>query len=173
MSDALRTVLLELERHLAGVGWDIPARLYALVHTDRLLAEEPGLAETLGLRGSAAGAPADALTGIEQDFAGSGDLLDDLAGIVWPPTVYGCAVAVERTFLPAGLEAELSAGADPAAFVAAHPRREEVRVVVGVDRSGARHGIARLRSRSDHLLAADDLVPDLAAALAHTLADDA
>ena len=40
----------------------------------------------------------------------------------------------------------------------------------GVDRAGNRHGVARLASRPDELLGAQDLVPGLAAALAHTLA---
>ncbi|MCW2811438.1 MAG: hypothetical protein JWP61_1896, partial [Friedmanniella sp.] len=46
---------------------------------------------------------------------------------------------------------------------------QEIRVVVGVDRAGHRHGVARLKSQPDELLAAEDLVPGLATALAHTL----
>ena len=41
--------------------------------------------------------------------------------------------------------------------------------MVGVDRLGNRHGVARLASRPEDLLGAEDLVPGLAAALAHTL----
>jgi hypothetical protein len=173
--EALLTVLLELERHVAGAGWDRPPRLFALVATDRLLAEQPQLADRLGLRGSAAGGPLDALTGVEQEhFAAGANLVEDLALLSWPAAVHGCAVAVERTFLAAGLEREVPA--DPiaaAAYVAAHPQRQEIRVVVGVDRAGHRHGLARVRSRSDELLTGDDLVPDLAAALAHTLLEEA
>ena len=40
--------------------------------------------------------------------------------------------------------------------------------MVGVDRFGNRHGVARLASRPEELLV-QDLVPGLAAALAHTL----
>jgi len=174
-ADALMAVLLELERHVGAAGWDGPPRLFALVRTDRLLAEEPQLAQTTGLRGTAAGAPPDALTGVEQEgFAVSGDLLGDLATLAWPASVDGCALAVERTFLPAEIEPAIPADATAAAaFVAAHPQRQEIRVVVGVDRSGERRGVARLRSRSDELLTGEDLVPDLTAALAHTLSADA
>ena len=54
-------------------------------------------------------------------------------------------------------------------YVARHPERQEIRVVVGVDRAGQRHGVARLASQPGELLGAADLVPGLAAALAHTL----
>jgi hypothetical protein len=111
------------------------------------------------------------LTAVEQeDFATTGDLVDDLAGIEWPASVDGCAVAVERLFLPAGSEPDLPA--DPVAageLVATHPDRQELRVVVGVDRDGRRHGVGRLRSRPEELLGAADLVPGLAEVLAHTL----
>lgn len=175
MSSALLAVLLELERHVGADGWDAPARLFALVRTDRLLAEEPQLANTLGLRGSGTGAPPDALTGVEQDgFRSSGDLLADLADLAWPPGVDGCALAVERTFLPADCEAGIPPEPEAAAaYVAGHERRQEIRVVVGVDRTGSVQALARLRSRSDELLTGENLVPDLAAALAHTLAADA
>lgn len=169
-STDLVAVLLEIERHVGTAGWDQPARLFALVATDRLLAAEPGLADRLR--------PADPaidsgrmLTAVEQeDFATTGDLVDDLAGIEWPASVDGCAVAVERLFLPAGSEPDLPA--DPVAageLVATHPDRQELRVVVGVDRDGRRHGVGRLRSRPEELLGAADLVPGLAEVLAHTL----
>jgi hypothetical protein len=170
--EALVTVLLEIERYVGAEGWDQPPRLFALVSTARLIEAEPALAAELGLRGSTEGTPADALTAVEQDhFQPTEDIVADLAGLVWPPTVDGCAVALERTFLPAGSEVELPD--DPAAagaMVAAHPDRHDVRVVVGVDRSGNRHGVARLRSAPDELLGAADLVPGLTEVLAHTLA---
>jgi hypothetical protein len=168
---ALIAALLELERHVREAGWDQPARLFALVLTDELVASEPQLAVSLGLRSSTDGGPVGGLTAIEQDeFVSSGDLLDDLAAVEWPDTVFGCAVAVERTFLPPTAEKDIPD--DPAAavdFVAQHPQRQDVRVLVGVDRSGHRHGVARLVSEPDELLAADNLVPGLVSALAHTL----
>jgi hypothetical protein len=168
---ALMATLLELERHVREGGWDQPPRLFALVPTDGLIATEPALASALGLRGSADGAPADALTAVEQEeFASAGDLFDDLAALEWPDTVFGCAVSVERSFLPPSAEDDIPD--DPAAaavFVAEHPDRQDVRVLVGVDRAGHQHGVARLVSQPDELLAADNLVPGLVSALAHTL----
>ena len=46
-SDALIAALMEIERHVGGVGWDQPARLFALVPTADLVAAEPQLAEHL------------------------------------------------------------------------------------------------------------------------------
>ena len=169
--EALVAALVELEHHVAEGGWDAPARLFALVETDELAAAEPDLARSLGLRTSADGAAPGALTAIEQDtFAPTGDLLDDLAEIAWPEGVFGVAVATVRTFLPSSVDVDLPEDAnEAAAAVAAHPQAQEIRVVVGVDRSGAQHGVARLRAQPDELLAGSDLVPGLASALAHTL----
>ena len=41
--------MLEIEKHAAERGWDQPARLFALVPTADLLANEPGLAEAIGV----------------------------------------------------------------------------------------------------------------------------
>ncbi|MGI3780293.1 MAG: PPA1309 family protein [Janthinobacterium lividum] len=169
--EALLAALVELEHHVAEGGWDAPPRLFALVETDELAAAEPDLARALGLRTTADGASPGALTAIEQDtFTPTQDVLNDLAGIEWPADVFGAAVATVRTFLPSTVEVELPEDpAEAAALVAAHPAAEEIRVVVGVDRSGAQHGVARLRTQPDELLAGTDLVPGLATALAHTL----
>jgi hypothetical protein len=168
---ALMAALLELERHVREAGWDQPPRLFALVPTDDLLASEPGLADALGLRGSAHGAPADALTAIEQEELDPGvDVLELLGGVEWPESVHGCALSLERSFLPPSVEGDIPDDpAEAAEFVAAHPERQDVRVLVAVDRAGHRHGVARIVSQPDELLAADDLVPGLVSALAHTL----
>lgn len=168
---ALIAALMELERYLRASGWDQPPRLFALVPTDDLLASEPQLGESLGLLGSRQGAPRDSLTAIEQEqFEPSESLLDDLEAVEWPPTVFGCAVSVERTFLPARFEPDIPDDpAEAARFVASHPDRQEVRVLVGVDRAGHQHGVARVISQPEELLAADNLVPGLTLALAHTL----
>lgn len=162
--EALIAALIDLDHHIGQDGWDQPPRLFALVLTEVLAASEP----TLGLQPSAEGA----LTAVEQEsFSAGEDVLVDLAQIAWPESVHGCAISLVRTFLPAALEAELPG--DPqaaAAAVAVHPQRQEIRVVVGVDRSGQRHGVARLVSHPEELLGSDDLVPGLAEALAHTLA---
>lgn len=62
---SLRAAVLELEQHAAEGGWDQPARLFALVPTDRLLADEPGLAPVLGIEPGAD--LTGSLTPIEQD----------------------------------------------------------------------------------------------------------
>ena len=167
---ALVAALMELERHVREGGWDQPPRLFALVLTDELLASEPQLADQLGLRGSAQGALGGGLTAIEQEeFGASGSLLDDLAAVEWPETVFGCAISVERTFLPARFEEGIPDDpAEAATFVAQHAERQEVRVLVGVDRAGHQHGVARLVSQPDELLAAENLVPGLTRALAGT-----
>ncbi len=166
-ADRLAAALLEIERHVGHGGWDQPARLFALVPTARLVEAEPALAETLGRPG----APDDALSSVEQDgFRTGDDLIDDLARIGWPASVEGCALAVERLFVPPEVEADLPEDPDAAAsFVATHARRQDVRVVVGVLRDGTRYGLARVRTSPEDLLAADDLVPGLASALSRTL----
>ncbi len=165
VSEALVAALVEVERHVGRLGWDQPARLFALVRTTELLAAEPGLAEHLS------GAPTDGYSSIEQEeFRPGTDLAEALARIGWPATVAGCVLAVERSFLPADAEAELPDDPEAAArFVARHPRRVDLRVVVGVTRDGASHGVARLRGEDGDLIGGADLVPALAEALAHTL----
>lgn len=165
VNDALTAALIEVERHVGRSGWDQPARLFALVRTADLIAAEPGLAEHLGH------GPADGFTSIEQEeFSAGADLATTLAGIGWPDTVHGCALALERTFVPPEVEAELPD--DPqqaAAVVADHPRRLDLRVVVGVLRDGSRHGVARIRGKEEELLGGADLVPALTLALSRTL----
>lgn len=165
MTDDLIAALVEVERHVGRLGWDQPARLFALVRTSELLAAEPGLAAHLS------GATPDGYTSIEQDgFHPGTDLAEALARITWPESVTGCALAVERSFLPADAEVDLPADPDAAArAVAAHPRRMDLRVVVGVTRAGQRHGLARVKGEDGDLLGGGDLVPALAQALAHTL----
>lgn len=169
--EALLASLVELERYVGRSGWDQAPRLFALVLTDVFAVAEPALAAELGMRTTAEGAPPGALTAVEQeDFTPTGDLVEDLAGLEWPESVFGCALSAERTFLPAGQEGELPDDpAAAAAYVAAHPARQEIRVVVGADRAGHVHGVARLVSVPNELLGAADLVPGLGAALAHTL----
>ncbi|HEY3338315.1 MAG TPA: PPA1309 family protein [Propionicimonas sp.] len=164
MTDALVAALIEVERHIGRSGWDQPARLFALVRTAELIAAEPSLADQL------TGA-ADGYSSIEQeDFTPGDDLAETLAGIAWPDTVAGCVLALERAFLPTDAEGELPEDPDAAALaVANHPRKLDLRVVVGVTRDGGSHGLARVRGEDGDLLAGADLVPALAAALAHTL----
>ncbi len=166
--DPLVSAVLDIERHVGHAGWDQPARLFALVSTRALLDAEPSIAAQL--------APAselndDALTAVEQDEFRSGDaLVDDLARIAWPPAVEGCALAVERLFVPPAVEQDIPDDPGEAAdFVAHHPQRQDIRVVVGVTRAGAAHGLARLKEHPDELLGGTELAPGLVRALARTL----
>ncbi len=164
-NDALVAALLEIERHVGESGWDQPARLFALAPTEELLTAEPTLIEQLG-----ADHPPGHLSSIEQEgFHEGRDLVSALAHIGWPATVAGCVLAVERSFLPAGLEADIPDDDGAADYVAAHPDRHDVRVVTGALRSGAYHSIARLRRDPGQLLGGQDMVPGLASALAATL----
>ena len=164
-TDALIAALMDIERHVSAQGWDQPARLFALVRTDELIRREPSLAAHLAVGNE------DALSSVEQeDFHAGDDPREALARLQWPPSVAGCALALERTFLPAAYEADLPE--DPALqpdFVARHEHRQDIRVVVGALRDGSRYGIARLVSNPDDLLGAADLVPDLTAAVTGTL----
>ncbi len=164
MADRLIASLMDIERHVSALGWDQPARLFALVTTKTLLEVEPQL------RGRVPEANEDALTAIEQDeFVATDNLFDKLASIFWPDTVEGCAIALERAFLPAEFEEDVPDDPDAAAeFVANHPSKSDVRVAVGVLRDGTRHGLARLASNPEDLLGATDLVPGLADALLDT-----
>lgn len=168
---ALVAALIDLEHHVAEQGWDQPARLFALVETDALVAAEPTLAQQLGLRTTAEGAPPGALTAIEQEGFHTGEgLTEVMAQISWPETVTGCALALERNFLPARFEADIPDGIDEAErFVVNHPDRQELRVVAGSLREGEGYAVARLRSEPDELLGGRELVPGVVAACATTL----
>lgn len=176
--DALIAALVELEHHVGQAGWDQPARLFALVRTSDLLAAEPQLADHLGV--PPGGYPDGALSSIEQDdFGAAGDrgsesdLPGVLARITWPETVEGCALALERTFLPARFEHDLPEEPSEAErVVSRHPERQDLRLVVGVLRGGATHAFARLVRHPEDLLGGPDLAPGVASALAATLDHD-
>ncbi|MEU3819411.1 PPA1309 family protein [Streptomyces sp. NPDC030392] len=167
----LTRAVLEIDEYASGLGWDQPARLFALVDTARLRADEPDLAAQLGLDSDEAAAP---LTPIEQDELPSGAPLDEfLATVAWPDAVTGCALTVERLMLPPSAEGSVPDGLDEAGlarWVAAHPDRQEVRMTVAVLRDGARESAIRLRAKDSptEVLTGSDLVPGLAEALSAT-----
>ncbi|WP_042412205.1 PPA1309 family protein [Streptacidiphilus anmyonensis] len=177
MSDAtppaarpLTRAALEIDEYVAGLGWDQPARLFALVDTGKLLANEPALARQLGLEPGAEGE----LTPIEQEELPRDAKLDEFLGtIAWPDAVAGCALVVERLILPPSAESQLPKGKSErelTAFVASHPERQEVRMTVAVLRDGTRESALRLREKdsSREVLTGPDLVPGLADALLTT-----
>jgi hypothetical protein len=157
MSDeSLAAAVVEIERHAAGAGWDQPARLFALVETAQLLAREPHLADSLGDA---------ALTPVEQEGLALGRPLEDqLATIIWPETVHGCAAMVERFVLPPDVEAQLPDEPDEAtAFASEHPQRQEVRIVAAATRTGASYCALRLRAHDEDasVIIGEALVPEL------------
>ena len=166
---ALEHVVREVEAHAARSGWDRPAQLFALVDTAELLEREPHLAEVLGVE-----ADHQALTPVEQETS-SGTLEELLASILWPPEVAGCAVVLEALWVPpeAG-EVPDDPGA-AAEYAAAHPDREEARIVAGALRSGESFCAIRQRAHDedDMVLAGPDLVPTLLELLHTTLEPDA
>ncbi|MFE4368799.1 PPA1309 family protein [Streptomyces sp. NPDC056835] len=167
----LTRAVLEIDEYASGLGWDQPARLFALVDTARLRTDEPELAAQLGLDDAGSVAP---LTPVEQDEIPSGTPLDEfLATIAWPGAVAGCAMTVERLMLPPSAEASVPEGLDEAAlasWVSAHPERQEVRMTVAVLRDGARESALRLREKDSpsEVLTGSGLVPGLAEALSAT-----
>ncbi|OON81255.1 PPA1309 family protein [Streptomyces tsukubensis] len=176
----LTRAVLEIDEYVAGLGWDQPARLFALVDTGRLRSEEPGLAQRLGLdgdEGDGGPSPVSALTPIEQDEIPAGTPLDEfLATIAWPDAVVGCALTVERLMLPQSAESSVPEDLNEkqlTAWVAKHPDRQEVRMSVAVLRDGARESALRLREKdsSKEVLTGSGLVPGLADALSATFAD--
>lgn len=170
----LTRAVLEIDEYASGLGWDQPARLFALVDTARLRAQEPSLAAQLGLTHESATA---GLTPIEQDEIPADRPLDEFLGtIAWPDAVTGCALTVERLMLPPSAEAEVPEGLSDeklARWVAGHPERQEVRMTVGVLRDGARESALRLREKDSttEVLTGPDLVPGLAEALSATFED--
>ncbi|MEP6761416.1 MAG: PPA1309 family protein [Sporichthyaceae bacterium] len=167
----LTRVAVNIERHVAAGGWDQPPHLYALVETADLLRREPQLAGELGV----IEAPPGDLTPVDQGELPAHDSIDDLlGGIAWAPEVLGTALAVERLMLPPNEEEQLPEDEGEALrWVAEHPSRQEVRLVVVVLRDGSRAAALRMRSHDDEqaVLSGPDLVPTLADALGATLAD--
>lgn len=170
----LTRAVLEIDEYVSGLGWDQPARLFALVDTARLRAQEPGLAAQLGLEDEQ---ETTGLTPIEQEEIPAGKPLDEFLGtIAWPDPVVGCALTVERLMLPPSAEASVPEGLSDkklAQWVAKHPDRQEVRMTVAVLRDGTRDSALRLREKDSptEVLTGGALVPGLAEALSATFED--
>lgn len=171
MSD-LAAVAREIEAHAAASGWDQPEKLFALVDTAELAAAEPQLAAMLGIDPDAPGG----ITPIEQDALEPGQLLEQvLPGIAWPADVVGVAVVAERLVLPPDADDVLPHyPVEAREFAAAHPDRQEVRMVAAALRTGETACALRLRSHDadDLVLTGPDLVPALLTLLHATLEDE-
>lgn len=169
LADSVR----EIERHVARGGWDGPVRVFALVGTQAALAAEPGLESQLAPEVvAAARQDPDHLTSVEQEGLPQVESLEELLGVLtWPETVAGAAVVVERVVLPTAAEDAMPADPDEAlAYLMAHPERQDVRLAVGVLRSGPAWSVLRTRAHDDDAAVAGgpDLVPGLTEALRAT-----
>ena len=174
MTELLTAIAVKIEEHADSNGWDQPPRLYALVPTAELIANEPQVAEQFGL--SVETTPPGSLTPIEQDDFPQGDLGDVLSGIAWPDSVAGCALVHEAVVLPPGAEENAPNGDDEEAvarWAADHPDRRDIRLTVAVLRDGSRGAAMRVRASADdeqdELVTDPDLAPNLAEALLATL----
>ena len=176
MTDALTRAALETERHVAERGWDQPPRLFALVRTAALLEHEPALASQLG-PAAVAQARSDGghLTAVEQEGLPATSSLESILGrLAWGPEVDGVALAVERVVVPPDIERDLPQDADAAVdYLASHPSRADVRLLVAVLRDGAHVCALRQRGHDEagSVAVGPDLVPGLVAALGATLED--
>jgi hypothetical protein len=170
---ALAAAVLEIENHIAQSGWDQPARLYALVETARIVAQEPDLAAQMGLD---AASEDGSFTPVEQDALPPGQALEvTLESIAWPDDVAGCAAVVERLVLPPDVDPEIPEDPEDAElFAREHPLRQEVRIVAGATRAGATYCALRLRAHDDDQSVVDgtELVPGLLDLLRTTLEGD-
>lgn len=172
-SFVLEAVAAEIEAFVGQAGWDQQPALFALVPT-KVLAADPAAAAYLGNHdGDISDA---AITPVAQEELPEGPLDEALSQVGWPAEVVGCALAQEIVMLPPSAESDLNdLAVDQAASMAAqHPGRREARLVVAVLRGGQVASILRLRGNGDgpeDLLTGSDLAPNLAAALAETLAD--
>lgn len=176
LSHALPATAREIEEFVAAAGWDQQPQLFALVATATLLASQPELADHLDGQTS--------LTPIAQDALPEGELDAALAGIEWPDSVAGCALAQEIVVLPPAAEAGLGElPEDPAQarrVAARHPQRREGRLVAAVLRDGVGACVLRLRADAGGVDTGDDqgrdevvedsqLAPNLLRALLATL----
>lgn len=114
-------------------------------------------------------------TAVEQEgLPRTSDLGSMLARVAWPAEVDGVALSVERLVVPP--EAERDLPQDPAAAteqLAAHPGRQDVRLLVAVTRGGDSVCLLRQRAHDadDAVAIGKDISPGLVHALQLTLAD--
>ena len=172
---ALARAVTETEAHVAAFGWDQPVRVFALVRTAEALAADPDVAELLeAATVEEARSDPELLMVVEQEgLPAAADLEHLLAQLAWPESVHGAAISVERLLLPPAAQEEADALTDAAerlAFLRARPDREDIRMVVGVLRSGESWCALRSRSHDDDasVYQGEQLVPGLVEALTTT-----
>jgi hypothetical protein len=116
-----------------------------------------------------------ALSAIEQEgLPPTSNVESLLGGIAWPDAVVGAALPIERVVVPPEAERDLPADVDSAVdALAAHPARQDVRLLVAVTRDGASRCLLRQRAHDsdDQVALGDDIAPGLVHALRATLQD--
>ena len=174
-SRALARAVTETEAHVAAFGWDQPVRVFALVRTNEALAADPDIAELLDAATlEESRTDPELLMVVEQEgLPAAADLEHLLAQLAWPESVHGVAIGIERLVLPSVAQEEADAITDAAerlAFLQARPDREDIRMVVGVLRSGESWCALRSRTHDDDasIYQGEQLVPGLVEALATT-----
>ena len=163
MNSDLAAVAAEVEQHVAREGWNQHPRLFALVATSDVTASDPHLVLDEARK----------YTSVEQDITEQSRDVDDLlADITWPSDVLGAAIVIERIVVPESAEHEVDTASSPNAAAAAHPLRDDVRMVAAVLRDGTDVNALRFRSHDDdtEVALAPNLVPALNAALLATFA---
>ena len=162
-------LVTSLEVDVSRAGWDQPVRLFALVHTADLLAEEPNAVEALGIDATALYTP------IEQEVDVQVELDELLSTIMWPDEVQGAVVVIERIILPPSAQSDLpSDESDLVQAATAHPDRRDVRMVSAVLRNGQNLNALRYRSHddADSVAVAPNLIATLNEALLHSFTAD-
>ena len=158
---ALANVVVDIEKGAARVGWDHAPSIYALVPTAMLLAD-PNLPADI----------AEQLRAVIQEDLADDDIEQVLAHLAWPETVPGAAITVERIVVPPEVEDQAPEDPDEAlAFISNHPLRTDVRLAVGVMRTGESWCALRTRAfdSDDKVGQGSTLVPALVDALRASL----
>ena len=160
---------------MAVSGWDQPVRVFALVRIAAALEADPDVAGFLeAATVEEARRDPELLMVVEQEgLPAAADLEHLLAQLAWPESVHGVAIGIERLVLPSVAQEEADAITDAAerlAFLQARPDREDIRMVVGVLRSGESWCALRSRTHDDDawIYQGEQLVPGLVEALATT-----
>ena len=171
---ALAAAVLEIEGHVAGTGWDQPARLYSLVETARIVAREPALARAMGLDEAAA---AGSLTPVEQDQLRPDQPLEQVLETI---TLARRRGRVRRGRRAAGAAARRRRAGRPttpprpSASPGSTPGGTRCGSWPGATRAGSTYCALRLREHDDDqsVVAGIDLVPALLQLLRVTLEED-
>jgi len=160
---------------VAVSGWDQPVRVFALVRIAAAMEADPDVAGFLeAATVEEARRDPELLMVVEQEgLPAAADLEHLLAQLAWPESVHGVAIGIERLVLPSAAQEEADAITDAAerlAFLQARSDREDIRMVVGVLRSGESWCALRSRTHDDDasVYQGEHLVPGLVEALTAT-----